>query len=62
MNNLPKGVANPGDWDQYDFIHSPKHPDEPVEIKCWHTWLRYVGFREVYDYCMHCSEKREVPK
>jgi hypothetical protein len=26
---------------------------------CWHEFKQYVGFRETYEYCVKCDEKRK---
>ena len=26
----------------------------------WHTWKRYTGAVEVYDFCDHCDLKRQI--
>lgn len=27
---------------------------------CYHVWKRYVGAREVYDFCTDCDAKRDI--
>lgn len=24
-----------------------------------HTWVEYVGFTDIYDYCKHCGKKKD---
>lgn len=55
-------------WDDdYDWENTsiPKKKEENTkEIKIepckWgHNWKKYVGFSEVYEYCIDCDKKRE---
>jgi hypothetical protein len=29
------------------------------QICAWHDWKKYVGAREIFDYCVRCDAKRE---
>lgn len=35
--------------------------DGKVTVNCngYHTWLKYEGFTESYEYCKYCTEKRK---
>lgn len=39
-------------------LHGTDFEDESI-ADCWHSWVNYVGFREVYQYCEKCGEKNE---
>ena len=32
--------------------------DEVKDTSCYHDFVKYVGFTEVYEYCSKCGEKR----
>jgi len=54
------------DWKKVTITKSKpekttQDPLKPKENLCqWrHSWKKYIGFREVYDYCENCGKKRE---
>ncbi len=48
--------------DNIELISSGPAVANPAVGPCMHSFKSYVGFTHVYDYCVHCDEKRDVPK
>lgn len=46
-------------WDDQDQITQRiEIPKKEVQNGCDHTWKRYIGFNEIYDYCTLCDKKK----
>lgn len=42
-------------------LHKKEEPN-PKELSqryCWHTWVKYQGLNETFDYCEKCDKKKE---
>ena len=41
------------------FRGEPLQVESLESVFCGHTWKKYEGFTDVYDYCEKCNEKRK---
>lgn len=42
-------------WDDEEVTSEDPLPE--LNMPCWHTYEKYVGFTETYDFCTKCGEK-----
>lgn len=58
VTKLPEGSA--WKWDEEKGWIIVKVDKDFRCVDWMHSWKRYVGFREIYDYCEVCSVKRDL--
>lgn len=58
INPMPKWIAKY----RIGLETTPGNNVDNNSLPCEHNFKSYVGFTEVYDYCINCDVKKRVPK